>query len=67
MRRRGKDIICHCAYASADIAFRKKELNTWLGIFPEARVARYPEAGHFVPEEEATSLVEEIRSLIANQ
>ncbi len=48
------------AWGDKDIAFREKELNRWQEAFPEARVVRYPDAGHFVAEEKPTELVTEI-------
>jgi pimeloyl-ACP methyl ester carboxylesterase len=47
-----------------DIAFRKKELATWMTAFPEARVVRYEDCGHFVAEEKPAELVNEIRNLL---
>ncbi|MBI3286808.1 MAG: hypothetical protein HYZ68_02045 [Chloroflexi bacterium] len=34
-----------------DIAFREKELNRWIELFPTATVKRFETAGHFVQEE----------------
>jgi haloalkane dehalogenase len=51
------------AWGMKDIAFRKKELDRWIGVFPEARVVRYPDAGHFVAEERPDDLSTEIRQL----
>lgn len=39
-----------------DIAFREKELNTWLGTFPNADVVRLANVGHFVQEEAVVEL-----------
>lgn len=51
------------AWGTRDIAFRKKELATWIMAFPRARVVRYEDTGHFVSEERPTELVTEIRNL----
>jgi pimeloyl-ACP methyl ester carboxylesterase len=47
-----------------DIAFRKKELATWMKSFPEARVVRYEDTGHLVSEERPVDLAVEIRNLL---
>ena len=52
------------AWGMNDIAFRENELNTWRQIFPEARVVRYPDAGHFLAEEKPEELTAEIWSLL---
>jgi haloalkane dehalogenase len=52
------------AWGMMDIAFRKKELATWITAFPHARVVRYEDTGHFVAEEKSTELVTEIRNLM---
>lgn len=46
-----------------DVAFREKELNRWAEAFPEARVVRLPEAGHFVAEEAPEELISAIEAL----
>ena len=43
-----------------DIAFRKKELQRWERIFPQARTARVSSAGHFVQEEAPDELAEAV-------
>ncbi len=53
------------AWGMRDIAFREKELLRWAEAFPEARVVRYPEAGHFVPEECPDELAAELRAILA--
>jgi haloalkane dehalogenase len=52
------------AWGMQDIAFRKKELATWMTAFPEARVVRYEDCGHFVSEEKPAELATEIRDLL---
>lgn len=44
------------AWGMKDIAFREKELQRWEGLFPHARVQRFPDAGHFVQEEHGREL-----------
>jgi len=51
------------AWGMKDIAFRKKELDVWIKAFPGATVVRYPDAGHFVPEERPEDLICEIRKM----
>jgi haloalkane dehalogenase len=52
------------AWGMKDIAFRKKELNTWVDALPRARVVQFEDAGHFVPEEKAEELIFEMKELI---
>ena len=52
------------AWGMNDIGFRPKELKRWLTIFPQAKVIRYENTGHFVAEERADELSDEIRNLI---
>jgi haloalkane dehalogenase len=52
------------AWGMKDIAFREKELDTWRAEFPDARVVRYPDAGHYVAEEKPAELAAEIASLL---
>lgn len=40
-------------WGEKDIAFRAKELATWKGALPHARVHKFPSAGHYVQEEES--------------
>lgn len=54
------------AWGMKDVAFREKELNRWTKSFPEARVVRYKDAGHFVAEEKADELAGEIEKLLEN-
>jgi haloalkane dehalogenase len=53
------------AWGMKDIGFRKKELNKWIGTFPNAKVVCYSDAGHFVSEEKSTELVGEIRQMFS--
>jgi len=39
-----------------DIAFREQELSVWEDAFPEAKVVRLEEVGHFVQEEAVSEL-----------
>ena len=34
-----------------DIAFREKELNVWVGTFPDVEIVRLENVGHFIQEE----------------
>ncbi|MAG44853.1 alpha/beta hydrolase [bacterium] len=52
------------AWGMKDIAFRKKELNRWIQAFPNAKVTRYEDAGHFVAEEKPNELIAEMKSIL---
>jgi haloalkane dehalogenase len=52
------------AWGMKDIAFREKELNRWSQSFPNARVIRYEDAGHFVAEEKPAELTGAIEDLL---
>ncbi len=47
-----------------DIAFKEKELKHWEELFPQAGVFRFPEAGHFLQEEEGPQLASIIKNFI---
>ena len=47
-----------------DMAFQEKELARWKILFPGARVVRYPQAGHFVPDEAGAAAAAEIRHFL---
>jgi len=55
------------AWGMKDIGFRKKELDRWITVFPHARVVRFEDAGHFVPEEKPDELIREMRVLMGLQ
>lgn len=59
-----KDKIRLIAWGMKDIAFREKELNTWTANFPDARVVRFPDAGHFLAEEKPEELTEVVSSIL---
>ena len=50
------------AWGMKDIAFREKELKQWVKYFPNAKVVRFAEAGHFIAEEESEALIAEIEA-----
>lgn len=52
------------AWGMKDIAFREKELNRWAAAFPDARVVRWADGGHFAADEKATALVAELSPLL---
>ncbi|MDD2920984.1 MAG: alpha/beta fold hydrolase [Anaerolineales bacterium] len=58
-----KDKVKIIAWGAKDIAFREKELQTWIRAFPKARVIRFPNSGHFIPEENPVELAEAIRDI----
>jgi len=47
-----------------DIAFRKKELRRWEGVFPDARTIRLSSVGHFVQEEAPGALADAVLSFL---
>lgn len=51
------------AWGMKDIAFREKELRRWIELFPDAKVVRYGDAGHFVAEEKPDEISREIIEL----
>ena len=53
------------AWGLKDIAFREKELDRWIEAFPEAKVVRFSDAGHFVAEEKPDELIPEIMKLVS--
>lgn len=57
------DKVAIIAWGAKDIAFREKELKTWIAAFPKARVLRFPKSGHFIPEENPSELAEAIRNI----
>ncbi len=52
------------AWGMKDIAFREKELNHWISHFPDAKVVRYADAGHFVAEEKPDELIDELTAVL---
>jgi len=47
-----------------DIAFREKELNTWIDAFPDAKVIRLDDVGHDVQEEAAGEIGQAVRHFL---
>jgi haloalkane dehalogenase len=64
-RLRGKKILV--AWGMKDIGFREKELKTWMHAFPDAKVVRFEDAGHFIAEEKPDELIAGIKNLIRSQ
>ena len=50
-----------------DKAFRKRELERWKRIFPDARVRVLEDAGHFIQEDAPGAIAEEIRAFMGAQ
>ncbi|HZW02642.1 MAG TPA: alpha/beta fold hydrolase [Anaerolineaceae bacterium] len=48
-----------------DFAFKEKELARWQELFPQARVVRYPEVGHFVPDEAGEEAAAEVKAFLS--
>jgi len=54
------------AWGMKDIGFREHELKTWMQAFPDAKVVRFEDAGHFVVEEKPAELIGEMKNLLGN-
>ena len=52
-------------WGKRDKAFRKRELERWKRIFPDAGVRVLEDAGHFIQEDAPQAIVEEIRDFMA--
>ena len=50
-------------WGEKDPAFQERHLRRWLEAFPEARLLRLPDVGHFVAEEAPSSLLSALREL----
>jgi haloalkane dehalogenase len=44
-----------------DIAFRENELNVWAAAYPDLKVVRLENVGHYVQEEGGNDLLEAVR------
>ena len=47
-------------WGDKDLAFKKRELDRWRGIFPQATVRILEGAGHFIQEDAPEEIVEAI-------
>jgi len=54
------------AWGTKDIAFRKKERETFAKAFPDAPVVIFEDAGHFVAEEQPEKLIDAIERHVLN-
>ncbi len=54
-------------WGKKDRAFRKRELERWKRIFPDARVRILDDAGHFLQEDAPEAIAEEIRAFMAKK
>ena len=52
-------------WGKKDRAFRKRELERWKRIFPDARVKVLDDAGHFIQEDAPEAISEEIRAFLS--
>lgn len=50
-----------------DIAFRKEELETWLGVFSDPEVIKFENVGHFVQEEKGRQLGQMVKEFLASK
>lgn len=60
---KGKNVLI--AWGMKDMAFKEPELDRWAQTFPDARIVKYEDAGHFVAEENPDELAREIEELIS--
>ncbi len=51
-------------WGKRDKAFRKRELERWKRIFPDAKARVLDDAGHFIQEDAPAAIVEEIRDFM---
>ena len=54
------------AWGMKDFGFRENELKTWMLAFPDAKVVRFEDAGHFVVEEKPAELITEMKNLFGS-
>jgi pimeloyl-ACP methyl ester carboxylesterase len=47
-----------------DRAFKEGDLRRWQSLFTNSRVVEFPEAGHFVPEEEGEKVAAAVRHFL---
>lgn len=52
------------AWGMKDIAFREKELRRWMAHFPDAKVVRWADGGHFGADENAAGLITEMAAIL---
>ncbi len=64
-RLAGKPVLI--AWGLKDIAFREQELRRWERVLPQAQVHRFPEAGHFVQEEEGDAVAGLVDAFLQNR
>lgn len=65
-RRNIQDKPALILWGMKDIAFRQKELERWKGLFPGAKVVCFPDAGHFLQEEEGEQIAGIMQKFLAN-
>jgi haloalkane dehalogenase len=66
-RDRIRDCPALLCWGMADPAFGNENcLQRWQHLFANARVHRFPDAGHYVPEEKGPALVDPIRQFLAS-
>ncbi len=50
-----------------DVAFREKELQRWLGAFPNSQTVRLDTVGHFVQEEAPEELAKTVAAFLESK
>ena len=59
--------ISRVIWGEKDPAFRPRELVRWIERFPEAKVVRLPDVGHFIAEEVPDRLADEVEQFIQSE
>jgi haloalkane dehalogenase len=59
-----KNVPCLIAWGEKDFVFNEAFLNRWLEFYPDARVYRFPDCGHYVLEDAGPELVPAIRDFV---
>ena len=63
-RHRIKDKPALLLWGMKDRAFKEGDLRRWQSLFTNSRVVEFPEAGHFVPEEEGEKVAAAVRHFL---
>jgi pimeloyl-ACP methyl ester carboxylesterase len=64
-RHRIKDEPTLILWGMKDRAFKEGDLRRWQSLFTNSRVVEFPEAGHFVQEEEGEKIVAVVRDFLS--
>jgi haloalkane dehalogenase len=59
-----EDKPCLIAWGEKDFVFDKTFLKRWLDYYPDARINRYPDCGHYILEDGGPALIDTIKKFI---